>query len=154
MSLLQKKENIKLIALEKEKDFTDLEVAIDFTINKYQNLQIEIFADGKRLEHFISQINIIKKNKINIILFTEYSKIFKLSAGNNYIKFSDIYKYISFYTEETNIISIQDLKYTTHNTTIDKHDNLCISNEFIGYNIDGKIQNSEDLLVFLTKDDS
>lgn len=151
---LEENINIKLFILKKEKDDTDLESAVNFVKENYTNYNIEIFADGSRVEHLISQINIIKKYNTCITLFTENSKIFKLSSGNHIIEYSPQYKYISFYTEETNTVSIQDLKYTINNKKIDKYNNMCISNEFLDNKIDGKIQISKDILVLLTKDDS
>lgn len=138
----------KLKILPREKDDTDTAYAIKLCQNA-SNIDILGGIQGRRIEHFIANILLLKKNK-NIRIIDDYSLIFTID--NDYKLNKSLYKYVSFYSlSDETIISLMGFKYNLDNYNLKVFDPLATSNEIVecGYIkiIKGKV------LVILTKDD-
>ena len=123
-----KRNVIKIFQYPKEKNKTDLELAIDLC-NK--NNKIDIFIPtGKRIDHLLSQIIILirTKNK-NITIYDNYNKIYHIQSGIHKILYHKEFKYISFYTIKENICSITNTKYTVNKLKLNPYSILMTSNE-------------------------
>ena len=119
--------NIKNKILIKDNQFyTDLEYSIIWAI-KNNYLKIYCFASGKRKDHSLTNILLVKK--YGIILFEEQSKIYKINKSTTIMK--DDFKYISFYSFEKQKISCNGVKYPFINKNIALKNTEFISNEII-----------------------
>ncbi len=117
----------KILKLKPEKDETDTEYAIKY-FSDYQKIVICGGIKGKRIDHLIANINLLKKYK-NLYIFDNDSLI------TNICNFNDVsnenYYYVSFFLEENSTLSLEGFKYNLDNYKFNKFDNLCISNEII-----------------------
>lgn len=137
----------KILKLKPEKDETDTEYAIKY-FSDYQTIVICGGIKGKRIDHLIANINLLKKYK-NVYIFDNDSLI------TNICNFNDVsnenYYYVSFFLEENSILSLDGFKYNLDNYKFDKFDNLCISNEIIA---DPSVKYEGDGIVILSKLDN
>lgn len=133
------------------KDETDLELALKFVINIYEeNDEIIIYnATGGRLDHYTCVIRLLKIYKnYNIKIQDIKNKIYILKS-NKEENIKEIekttYKYISFFNFEKNtIISLEGFKYDLCNYVMKDDDVLCVSNEIISK---GVIKYNRNILV-------
>lgn len=117
----------KIIKLKAEKDETDTEAAIKY-FNNIDHIVICGGLKGKRIDHLLANLNLVKKYK-NIYIIDNNSLITNIENFEN-IKDLDYY-YVSFFLEENSILSLKGFKYDLDNYMFTKNDNLCISNEII-----------------------
>lgn len=119
------------------KDNTDTYEAY-IEVKDYSSIIILGAIQGKRIEHFLANLNLLKSNK-NIILKDENSIIYK---KDSYFKITKSeYKYYSFFAIEETVISLDGFKYPLSEYSLSPYDSLTISNELIedegSVNIDG-----------------
>ncbi len=119
------------------KDNTDTYEAY-MEVKDYSSIIILGAIQGKRIEHFLANLNLVKSNK-NIILKDENSIIYK---KDSYFKITKSeYKYYSFFALEETVISLDGFKYPLSEYSLSPYDSLTISNELIedegSVNIDG-----------------
>lgn len=131
--------NITKIKFKSEKDESDLELALDYALKLDPEKILICNATGKRIDHLLASINLLKKYKnSNIIILDEDNEI--SVSGSSTFSQND-YKYISFFSiaEET-VISLRGFKYNLDNYHLSQQDSLCLSNEIIneGYLITNK----------------
>ncbi len=123
--------NIKVITLLPEKDFTDMEVAVDLALEK-NCTEINIFGGiGSRFDHSFGNLHILiklAKKNIKAKLINEKNVVL---VSNKLIKIKKEKKYISLIplTENT-IVSTIGLKYQLLNESIYFGETRGISNEF------------------------
>lgn len=127
--------NVNIYKLPKEKDETDLFVAIEEGMKKgYTEFHI-YGALGGRIEHSIANIQILSNlttRNIKAKLFDRNTIIEVLSLGTH-IYSEEMNGYISLFSlTEESIISINHLKYELQNKVITNLFPLGIDNEFIG----------------------
>lgn len=127
--------NVNIYKLPKEKDETDLFVAIEEGMKKgYTEFHI-YGALGGRIEHSIANIQILSNlttRNIKAKLFDQNTIIEVLSLGTH-IYSEEMNGYISLFSlTEESIISINHLKYELQNKVITNLFPLGIDNEFIG----------------------
>lgn len=131
----QPKNNVSIIKLPREKDDTDTSIAIKYAIrNNYKNIDI-IFALGKRIDHTIANISLLKyivehnaNAKIisaNVKLITHSTGIIKVEKEKN--------SYLSVFSlsDKSMIEYIRGTKYNVKNIILYNSFPLGISNEFI-----------------------
>jgi len=130
-----KKQNIKIIKLNPEKDLTDTHSAIDLAL-KLKSTEITILgAIGTRLDHTMANIHILKQaldKNIKAKIVNEKNKI-ELINKEIIIKKDDNYKYVSIIPLTTNVtgITIEGMKYIINDYTLSIGDSLGVSNEQI-----------------------
>lgn len=124
----------------KEKDDTDLLLAVKEAINRgYKNIDI-YGAFGGRFDHMFSNIQalafIAENNSVgNLISGSEIVTL--LNPGNYEFKYKDNYSLSLFsYTDEVKGLTIKGTKYTTDNITLSSSFPLGISNIIINKKAD------------------
>ena len=108
------------------KDDTDTFDAVKM-LNDYSKITILGGIQGKRIEHFMANINMLKlDNRIEII--DNYSHIF--IKNESFILKKDQYKYVSFFAvEDVFGLDLIGFKYSLSNQILSSIDSFCISNE-------------------------
>lgn len=130
-----KKQNIKIIKLNPEKDLTDTHSAIDLAL-EIKSTEITILgAIGTRLDHTMANIHILKQaldKNIKAKIVNEKNEI-ELIDKEIIIKKDDNYKYVSIIPLTTNVtgITIEGMKYIINDYTLSIGDSLGVSNEQI-----------------------
>ncbi|ENQ3106649.1 thiamine diphosphokinase [Bacillus sp. 491mf] len=120
----------------KEKDETDLEIAINWAL-KQQPEQIRIFgATGGRLDHSLANIQMLikgLKSNTNISIVDYKNEISVREFGTYIIEENSSFPYISFVpmTEIVMGITLRGFKYPLTDKTINWGSTLCISNELV-----------------------
>lgn len=121
--------------LNPEKDLTDTEAGIDLAI-KLKSTQITIIgAIGTRQDHTIANIHILKKaldKNIKSKIINEKNEI-ELINKDIVLKKDNKYKYISIIplTSKVTELTIEGMKYSLKNYTLEIGNSLGISNEQI-----------------------
>lgn len=122
----------KVISFNKDKDMTDLELAINHVIENGIS-DITIYgAMGTRLDHTVGNIYMLKKYKdFNLTLINENNKIIFVENDIS-IQKNENYKYISFLpTNDICEFSVTGVKWPLQNHILEYGSSLTISNEII-----------------------
>ncbi|MDP7978005.1 thiamine diphosphokinase [Bacillus multifaciens] len=120
----------------KEKDQTDLEIAINWAL-KQRPEQIRIFgATGGRLDHSLANIQMLIKglqSNTSISIVDYKNEISVKESGTYTIEENSAFPYISFVpvTEIVTGITLRGFKYPLTDKTIKWGSTLCISNELV-----------------------
>ena len=125
---LVKSNSKKIIVLNCEKDATDTDEAIIHARKISDDITIYGGIQGKRIEHFISNINLLCKNP-SVKLIDNESIIFTTDTNLEFKK--DEFKFISFFAIDDAIISLKGFKYPLDKYDMKRYDSLGISNEII-----------------------
>lgn len=125
-----KKNCNQVIELTPEKNMTDLAYTLDYIYNNMDYNTIEVYGGvAGRMDHFLSNINLIKKYKFSIKDDSHF--IYMLSKGKHTI--NNYKKYISFFAmEDVYNLSVKGFKYPLNNYYLSTNDSLCVSNEGSG----------------------
>ena len=143
-----KKKCPNIIKLNPIKDDTDTEFAINYFKNATEFI-IHGGIQGKRIEHLISNINLILKYDNIKVIKDNNTKISRLLSGTYFI---NEYKYISFFAKSGSLISLKGFKYDLDNYQFKEFDNLCISNEI--ENEYGEVQFNGKGVIIMSKSDN
>lgn len=134
--LHQIKKQIEIDPVKKEKDDTDLALAVNLAV-ELGYAEIKIYgATGGRLDHFMGAVQILTKPEflaedIKISLIDSQNEITVLKPGSHRISQVEGMKYVSFIPLNTNIrIKLDEFKYELPYTTLEQGSTLTISNEF------------------------
>lgn len=108
------------------KDDTDTFDAVKM-LNDYSKITILGGIQGKRIEHFMANINMLKLDS-RIEIIDNYSHIF--IKNESFILKKDQYKYVSFFAvEDVFGLDLIGFKYNLSNQILSSIDSFCISNE-------------------------
>lgn len=149
---------LEIVSLNPIKDNTDYSAALDYIqkekMNK-KNAYVLGFVSLQRLEHFYSNLMLIKPD---IYYISQNSIIYMLEVGEhelNLLEFKKEIKYISFFAyDSVHNLTLENFKYEVNNYFLAPHDNLCISNEIKDKTKKMRLSFSKGkLLVFLSIDD-
>jgi thiamine pyrophosphokinase len=121
-----------------EKDETDMEIALQWAIEK-KPLEIRIFgATGGRMDHFFANIQLFAKLFTNhtaceISIIDKQNIIFLKAPGSYTLAKMEKKKYISFLPFSNSIegLTLKGFKYSLIDRNISFGSTLCISNELI-----------------------
>ncbi|MGG5738505.1 MULTISPECIES: thiamine diphosphokinase [Bacillus cereus group] len=120
----------------REKDQTDLEIAISWALEQKPKF-IRIFgATGGRLDHGLANIQMLLKGlaaEIEMCIVDNKNEITVKKVGKHIIEENENFPYVSFVpvTEIVEGITLRGFKYSLTNKTIEWGSTLCISNELI-----------------------
>jgi thiamine pyrophosphokinase len=120
----------------KEKDETDLELAINWALSQ-KPACIRIFgATGGRLDHALANVQMLVKGlrkNVEIQLIDYKNEISLKSAGTYRIEKSSKFPYVSFLpmTDTVTGITLCGFKYPLNDATIQWGSTLCVSNELV-----------------------
>lgn len=130
------REAIDVYPVKKEKDDTDLALAVNLAVDMGYT-EIEIYgATGGRLDHYMGAIQILTKPEFlkqdfKISLIDQQNHISVLKPGKHEIFRVEDMTYVSFVPLNTGIrIKLDELKYELPFTTLNQGSTLTISNEF------------------------
>lgn len=136
--LEQIRKAIDVYPVKKEKDDTDLALAVNLAVDMGYT-EIEIYgATGGRLDHYMGAVQILTKPEFlkqdfKISLIDQQNHISVLKPGKHEIFRVEDMTYVSFVPLNTGIrIKLDELKYELPFTTLDQGSTLTISNEFKG----------------------
>lgn len=156
-NILKNYENkdIEIIRLNPEKDFSDTHMALKLAIELKSNEVYILGALGKRIDHAIANIHILKEaldNKIKCKIVDNKNEIQVLTKGVNNIEKSK-YKYISLFPLTTQVkgITLEGFKYPLNNVTLNIGHSIGVSNEII--NEDAKIYINDGILLVIKSND-
>ena len=147
--------SIEITKLNPEKDYSDTHMALKLAIElKSEEIYI-LGALGKRMDHAIANIHILKEtldNKIKCKIINEKNEIQLISKGIKNIKKSN-YKYISFFplTTEVTGITLTGFKYPLSNTNLSIGHSIGVSNEIIAEN--ASIEIKDGILIMIQSKD-
>ena len=148
---LVKKTCSKIIQLNPIKDCTDTFYAYQKFEKEMDKIIILGGIQGKRIEHFIALLNLIKQDD-RVELIDDYTSIKHLRTSRHYKLEKSNYRYISFFSLGDTIISLSGFKYDLDQYHLSHFDSLCISNEIV--DLIGEIDiDGDDCLMFQSKDD-
>ncbi|WP_083270943.1 thiamine diphosphokinase [Bacillus marinisedimentorum] len=124
----------------KEKDKTDLELAVEWALAEPETDAVHIIgATGGRLDHTMSNIQLLLKGveaNIPIILSDAFNRLELLIPGSYETARKPGYDYISFlpFTEKVEGLTLNGFKYPLKNETIRWGATLTVSNELAAEN--------------------
>lgn len=143
----------ELIILPAEKDDTDLEVALDVALKRFNQGKIIIAgALGGRMDHMLTNLFLPVDKKYTpfatrISLVNQQNLISYLPAGRHKIKARPGMKYIGFLQIETgNSLAIEGAKYPLK--AEDNFKTIYASNEFIGSEMNISIKKGMVMVIF------
>ncbi|MCY8509920.1 thiamine diphosphokinase [Bacillus mojavensis] len=119
-----------------EKDQTDLDLALDWALDKQPDM-IQIFGiTGGRADHFLGNIQLLYrgvKTTSKMKLIDKQNDIQMFSPGEYSLLIDQNKRYISFipFTEEVDELTLIGFKYPLNKCHITLGSTLCISNELI-----------------------
>ncbi|MGM0948539.1 MAG: thiamine diphosphokinase [Bacillota bacterium] len=119
-----------------EKDQTDLDLALDWALEKQPDM-IQIFGiTGGRADHFLGNIQLLYrgvKTNIKIRLIDKQNHIQMFPPGEYDMEKDENKRYISFipFSEEIHELTLNGFKYPLNKCHITLGSTLCISNELI-----------------------
>ncbi|MFA7032512.1 MAG: thiamine diphosphokinase [Bacilli bacterium] len=146
-----KKTHSEIIQLNPIKDCTDTFYAYQKFEKNMDKIIILGGIQGKRIEHFIALLNLIKQDD-RIELIDDYTSIKHLKSPYRYKLEKSDYRFISFFSLGNTILSLNGFKYALNKYSLSSLDSLCISNELV--NLFGEVEiNGDDCLMFQSKDD-
>lgn len=130
-----KNKNIEVLKLNPEKDYTDTHMALKLAIELKSNQIYILGALGKRMDHTIANIHILKEavdNNINCKIIDKNNEIELITSGTNEVKNSK-YKYISLIPLTSNVtgIILKGFKYSLDNATLEIGQSIGVSNEIV-----------------------
>ena len=136
----------KIIQLNPEKNMTDLAYTLDYIYNNMDYNEIEVYGGiGGRVDHFLSNINLIKKYDFSIR--DNKHLIFMLKKGTH--KINNFKKYISFFAiEDVYNFTITGFKYPLNDYYLSTNDSICVSNEG-----SGKVEFTKGKVLVICNDD-
>lgn len=135
LNVLKQYENkIPVEKFPSEKDFTDMELAVEFAVSKGYNNIILTGASGTRLDHTLGNILLMEKyykDGVNISIIDNNNEI-KIISDNAelFIEYKEGY-YISIIpvTEYIQGLYLEGFKYNLDNVNVQRGSTLCISNQ-------------------------
>ncbi len=136
----------KIITLKTDKKMTDLSYALDYIYNNMDYNSIEVYGGiSGRIDHFLANINLIKK--YNFTMRDNKHYIYMLKKGKH--KINNYKKYISFFAiEDCYNLSIRGFKFSLNNYYLSTNDSLCVSNEG-----EGEIEFSKGKILVISTND-
>ena len=148
-------EEIKIIKLNPEKDYTDTHMALKLAIELKSTDITIIGAIGSRLDHTLANINILKEaleKKVACRILNENNNI-TLINKNITIKKEEEYPYISLIPLTTNVtgVTLNGFKYPLDNATMEIGKSIGVSNEQIEDNATIKLE--EGILIIIRSKD-
>ena len=146
--------NIEIVKYPREKNYTDMELAIEYALEKNYKDIVLIGAVGSRLDHTMANMLLIEKyyNKgINIKIIDNNNKIQIVTNKMEILNKRNYYVSLVPITEILEGITLEGFKFPLNNINVNRGSTLCISNQITGEK--GIITiNKGKALAFISKD--
>ncbi|GGL44336.1 thiamine diphosphokinase [Sporolactobacillus putidus] len=125
---------LKLDTYPREKDKTDLELALDWALSQDPDECLILGATGGRMDHALANVQMLLKGvnkKTKLILLDQKNCITLLTPGIYHVKRNSLYPYLSFLslTEKVSGLTLEGVKYPLTDAELLLGSSLCISNE-------------------------
>ena len=117
------------IVLNRRKDDTDLEAAVNWAKSRYEKM-IVLGALGGRLDHEYAALSLLTIRDLPIVFYNYQNKIYRLNQGEYTIK-KDGYRFLSFFPLSEGIITITGVDYPLSQRKVNPNDLYLISNEIL-----------------------
>lgn len=146
-------ENIKIIKLNPEKDYTDTHMAIKLAI-ELKSTEITIIGGiGTRIDHTLANIHILKEPLEKNIKCNILNKNNNITLINKTSVIQKKYPYISLIPLTTIVdgVTLKGFKYTLNNATMKIGESIGVSNEQIDN--EGIIEIKEGILIIIQSRD-
>ena len=129
-------ENIELIKVPAEKDFSDLQLAIDISLEKGANEIVIIGGLSGRLDHTLANLALLPNlaaMRVHAHINDGFNRVQYLNSTSTLIARSQ-YIYVSIIPVDKKIkgVDIEGCKYPLKNATLLRDDTLAVSNEVVG----------------------
>lgn len=149
------RQDIKIIQLNPEKDFSDTHMALKEAIER-KSIEIYILgALGKRMDHAIANIHILREALENNIecKIIDTNNIIKLISKGTEVVHKSKYKYISLFPLTTSVegITLKGFKYPLTNAMLTIGHSIGVSNEIL--EDIGTISISDGILIMVQSND-
>lgn len=140
-----------------EKDNTDTDIALNLAIELNSSNITIIGALGKRMDHSLANIHILKNSldaSIPCQILDKYNRIYLINSNTSLYKNKLYGKYISLVSLSTKVdgLTLKGFKYPLQNYSLSIGTSLCISNEIVE-NVATICLKSGILIVIESKDD-
>lgn len=149
------RQDIKIIKLNPEKDFSDTHMALKEAIEMKSTEIYILGALGKRMDHAIANIHILREALENNIecKIIDTNNIIKLITKGTEVVHKSKYKYISLFPLTTSVkgITLKGFKYPLTNDMLTIGHSIGVSNELLE-NI-GTISISDGILIMVQSND-
>lgn len=119
--------DFKTIKYDSEKDETDLELALQYAVNRYKHIYV-CNCIGGRSDHFLYNLKLLIQYP-QIVLCSPSERIYIVNKGKHIIH--NTHRYFSFFAIENSIVSLDGFKYSLHNCLLTPKDFKTISNEIV-----------------------
>ncbi|MBM7644315.1 thiamine pyrophosphokinase [Scopulibacillus daqui] len=129
-------EHIELTVYPAEKDFTDMEIAVNWVIEQQPEHCYLLGATGGRMDHGLLNIQLLYKGLqagVNFKILDKQNEITLLKPGSYHVSKQNEFPYISFvpFSKKITGIHLKGFKYPLENAELHLGSSLCISNELI-----------------------
>lgn len=119
--------NIKTVLFNKEKDFTDGELLLDYIGQKGYSKVFIIGGLGGRLSHTLTNLSLVTKYK-NIIFLSEKETIFLINKTHNFSNLIETtISFVAFSSTVENL-TLRGFKYPLNNFKLTLGTSICMSN--------------------------
>jgi len=144
---------IDLIRYPSEKDFTDLELALQYAMLKGCSEIILVGITGIRIDHVLNNINMAYNyfsKGIFVKLIDDFNIMFFLKKGKYNLKVPSKYKYLSLlpWRNDSFINKLEGVKYPLKDTLLKFGTGHGVSNECVGNDFYVEISSGELLVVY------
>lgn len=117
-----------------EKDATDSHIVLEWVVEKLPSEIIILGATGRRLDHFLANVNILMKPLsygIPAYIVDSHNRLYLLDHSHIIRRKEMFGKYISFlpFTEEVSAVYLRGFKYELDGQTMTLGDSIGVSNE-------------------------
>ncbi|SHF02491.1 thiamine pyrophosphokinase [Marinitoga hydrogenitolerans DSM 16785] len=127
---------VEIIKYRPEKDFTDIDLAVEFALEKKANKIIISGFLGNRLDHIWGAIVLLNKFNANIFFEEEFLEISKIPKNfEKVVEIGETWSILSL-TEKTEGIYLEGFKYPLKNGALFFNNPIGISNETINDKIE------------------
>ena len=126
-----------MLELPAEKDVTDCEAAVQYTVGEgYREIYL-YGATGARFDHQFATIGLMlkyAKRDVRIYLEDTQNRIFILRSGTNNCSMDTTKKYVSFFALEgvARNLTLEGVEYPLNGYDLAIDDSLCVSNKPLG----------------------
>jgi len=127
-------QDIDIDYFKSEKDYTDLEIALDWVLERPHDACFIVGATGGRLDHTLINVQMLIKNTPEkFFLVDEQNIVTLLRSGTYNVRKSTYFPYLSLiaFSSTINGLTIEGVKYPLQGAHLQWGSSLCISNEIV-----------------------
>jgi len=127
-------QDIDIDYFKSEKDYTDLEIALDWVLEHPHDACFIVGATGGRLDHMLINVQMLVKNVPGkFLLVDKQNSVTLLCPGSYNIRKSTYFPYLSLIAFSPAIagLTIEGVKYPLQQAHLQWGSSLCISNEIV-----------------------